>query len=180
MLMKTRFFAPGETGFSLIEVMVSLIIIAIGLLGVAKMQAQAIGNVKVSSSRSISAIHAASMASAMHANKAFWAAGLAPSSVQVTGVMLSDAVLNGQTTNCVTSACTPVQLAGFDLQAWGNALVQQLPGGNGTVSCSTAVGAVISCSVTVNWNEKYIGINQTTLNSANQTAIQSLNLLVQP
>ena len=172
---------PQQTGFSLIEVMVALLIISIGLLGVARMQAQAIGNTKVSSSRSIAAIHAASMASAMHANKAYWAAGLAPASAAVTGTSISDATLNGQTvTDCVANSCSPVQMAAFDLQAWGSSLLAQLPAGAGTVVCSTTLGTIISCSVTVTWNEKYIGLNTATLDSSKVTATQSLNLLVAP
>ena len=168
-----------QSGFSLIEVLVALMIISIGLLGVAKMQALAIGNTKTASSRSIAAIHAASLSSAMYANKAYWAAGLAPSSVQVNGSVLSDSTLNGQATDCVSGICTAVQMGGYDLKAWGTAL-QQLPSGAGGVTCSTAVGSPIACSVTVSWNEKYIGLNQSSLTAAQQTSTQSLVLLVQP
>lgn len=169
-----------QLGFSLIEVMVSLMIIAIGLLGIAKMQSQSIGNMKVSSSRSIAAIHAASMASAMHANKAYWAAGLAPANVKASGSVLSDTTLDGQSVDCVAAGCTPVQLAAFDLRSWSAELARQLPAGTGGVTCSTAVGAVVSCSLSVNWNEKYIAINQTTVDSTQQSATQTLTLLVEP
>lgn len=172
-------FSSRQSGFSLIEVMVALLIISIGLLGVAKMQALAIGNTKTASSRSIAAIHAASLSSAMHANKAYWAAGLAPSSVQVNGTVLTDSTLGGQATDCVSSSCTAVQMAGYDLKSWGTAL-QQLPSGAGGVTCSTAVGLPIVCSVTVSWAEKYIGLNQATLTTSQQTSTQSLVLLVQP
>lgn len=172
-------FPPKQSGFSLVEVLITLLIISIGLLGVAKMQALAIGNTKTASSRSIAAIHAASLSSAMYANKAYWAAGLAPSSVQINGSVLTDSILDSQATDCVSSSCTAVQMAGYDLKSWGIAL-QQLPSGVGKVTCSTAAGLPINCSVTVSWNEKYIGLNQSSLDAAQQLSTQSLVLLVQP
>ena len=177
--MTSRHFLSKQSGISLIEVLVALLIICIALLGIAKMQALAIGNTKTASSRSIAAIHAASLSSAMRANKAYWAAGLAPASLQVSGAVLTDSTLNGQATDCVASSCVAVEMASYDLKAWGTAL-QQLPSGAGAVACSTAVGSPIACSVTVSWDERYIGLNQSSLNTAQQKSTQSLVLLVQP
>src|SRR5579862_4613605 len=61
-------------GFSLIEVMVAVVIICIGLLGIAKLQAMSLSNSTMSRQRAIAAIQAASLASSMHANRNFWAA----------------------------------------------------------------------------------------------------------
>jgi len=65
-------------GFSLVEVMVALVVCAIGLLGLAKMESLAVASTSVAAARSIAAIEASSLAAAMHANKAYWAAGTAP------------------------------------------------------------------------------------------------------
>lgn len=169
-------------GFSLIEVLVALLIVAVGLLGVAKMQSAAIGNTKVASSRSIASIFAASQAAAMMANKAYWAAGLlsAPGTVSVAGTALTETTLNSLTNACTVSACTPTELAAFDLKSWGTSLQAQLPSGTGAIACSTTVGVPITCSITVSWAEKYIGINGATSNTAQQTSNQSLALLVEP
>ena len=59
-------------GFSLVEVMVAVVVICIGLLGIAKMQAMALSNTNMSRQRSLAAIEAASMASAMHSNQLYW------------------------------------------------------------------------------------------------------------
>src|SRR5579871_1202658 len=59
-------------GFSVLEVMVALIIISVGLLGIAKMQALAIASTTTSRTRSIAALEAASLASAMRADRAYW------------------------------------------------------------------------------------------------------------
>ena len=61
--------ARKMTGFSLIEVLVALMVISVGLLGIAKMQALSQSNTQTSGSRAIASILSASLASAMHANK---------------------------------------------------------------------------------------------------------------
>ena len=172
---------PRRTGFSLIEVMITLAIMAVGLLGVAKMQALAIGNTKTAGSRALAAIHAAGMASAMHANKAYWAAGLAPANVSVNATVLSDATLQAQNTDCVSSNCTPVQMAAYDLKLWGTALTRQLPGGAAALACPVVVSPTqVECTLTVSWSERYVGVNPAILDAARQEATQSLVLLVQP
>ncbi|MGC1459686.1 MAG: prepilin-type N-terminal cleavage/methylation domain-containing protein, partial [Steroidobacteraceae bacterium] len=51
-----------QRGFSLIEVMVAVIIIAVGMLGIAKMQALGLSTTESSGVRSLVAIEAASLA----------------------------------------------------------------------------------------------------------------------
>jgi type IV pilus assembly protein PilV len=64
---------PPALGFSLVEVMVAVVVICVGLLGIAKMQAMAVSNTNMSRQRSLAAIEAASIASAMHSNREYWA-----------------------------------------------------------------------------------------------------------
>jgi len=180
------FIAPArQSGSSLIEVLVALLVISVGLLGIAKTQALSLGNTKTASSRSVASIHAASLASAMHANKSYWAAGLAPATVTVTGAasspddtVISDSTLAGYTTDCVAGSCTPVEMAAYDLRHWGRDMALHLPAAKGTVACSMQVGAV-NCTVQVEWAETYISI-VAAASSAQQTATQTYTLLVQP
>src|SRR6266446_2556532 len=90
-----------NTGFSLIEVLVTLVVVAIGLLGLAKMQAAAISNTQVSRVRSLIALQTESLASAMHGNRTYWAAGVAPATFSATGTTTTDStgVLQA-TTHC--------------------------------------------------------------------------------
>lgn len=72
-------------GFTLIEVMVALIIIAIGTLGLAKMQALALASTGASRSRALVAVEATSLAEAMHANHLYWSTSTtAPALVTIT------------------------------------------------------------------------------------------------
>lgn len=67
-----------QAGFSMIETLITLVVISVGLLGLAKIQAASISYTQNTRVRSLIALQTESLAAAMHANKAFWAAGLAP------------------------------------------------------------------------------------------------------
>src|SRR5882762_10823187 len=82
-------------GFGLIEVLIAVLVVAIGLLGFAKMQALAVGSTRSSGTRAIVALQTSALAAAMRANEAYWAAGLAPATFTVNGAVLSDSTLNG-------------------------------------------------------------------------------------
>ena len=60
-------------GFSLVEVMAAVVIICVGLLGIAKMQALSLSNDNNSRLRALAAIQAASLAASMHSNREYWA-----------------------------------------------------------------------------------------------------------
>jgi len=151
-------------GFSLLEVMVALVVISIGLLGVAKMQALAYASTSTASMRSLAAIEAASLASAMRANRSYWAVGAAPVPITITGTTIADATLAATATaaNFCTPAgsapCTPAQLAAFELHRLATALNALLPNPTATISCPTVV-TPINCTIQVNWTEKMVAIN---------------------
>ncbi|HUD32460.1 MAG TPA: type IV pilus modification protein PilV, partial [Variovorax sp.] len=70
----------GRTGgFTLLEVLVAIVLVSIGLLGFAKMQALALSSTSVAGNRSMVSMQAGSLAAAMHGNRAFWSAGTASS-----------------------------------------------------------------------------------------------------
>ena len=174
--MSMNHHATCQRGFTLLEVLVALLVISIGLLGIAGMQALAINNTSVARVQSLAAIHASSLASAMQANEAYWTNG-SLANTTVVNTTLSDATLNGQATNCWSATCTAVQMAAWDLKQWGQALQNTLPGGNGQVTCTTVVGTPITCTITVRWQEKTVGLNS---GQGTAAAAQSYSMVVQP
>lgn len=150
-------------GFSLIEVMVALIIISVGLLGIAKMQALALASTGTARLRSLAAIEAASLASAMHSDRAYWAAG--GSTVTVNGTTISDSTL-AAVQSCTGSngvrptPCTPVQMAAEDLQLWAKAVQSVLPNDSATITCQQAAGTPVTCTIQIQWAEHIVNSNQ--------------------
>ena len=167
--------SAAAAGFTLIEVLVSIIVIAIGLLGVAKMQGLAFSSMGVASTRSLAAIEASSLAASMHANRAYWAQGgiAAPPGVIVTGLAISEPTLAAPIADCTTASgtnppnCAPLTLAGYDLQQWAAAVNGVLPNPQTIILCSQNVNLPVDCTIQISWGENAVAINnQGTLNGA--------------
>lgn len=140
-----------ESGFSMLEILVSMIVIMIGVLGIAGMQLLSINNTEVARYQSLAALLASSMAAEMQANVAYW--GTASTPITVTGTAISGIAVGG--TSCLNAVCTPTQLAAYDLQNWGLAMANTLPGGSGAISCAV-IPAPTVCTLTLNWSEKTV------------------------
>ncbi|KAF3459733.1 type IV pilus modification protein PilV [Ralstonia solanacearum] len=171
-----------QAGFSMIETLITLVVISVGLLGLAKLQAASISYTQNTRVRSLIALQTESLAAAMHANKAFWAAGLAPATFTVSAATVTDAsgTLNASVSGC-SSACTPSQLAAYDVQTWASAMNAKFPSYSATVTCSTSVSVPVSCIATVSWNEKSVAINSmTSASGVTSSATQSFTLYIQP
>lgn len=170
--------APRQTGFTLLEVLIALLVISIGLLGIAGMQALAINNTSVARVQSLAALQAASLASAMQANEAYWQKTGATTNTSVNGAVLTDATLNSYTVNCSTTVCNlPVQMAAWDVKQWGQDLAALLPGGSGQIVCTNNAGTPITCSISVNWQEKNVALNA---GPGAALPLQSYSMVVQP
>ncbi len=174
----------ASRGFSLIEVMVALIIIAVGMLGIAKMQALALSTTESSGVRSLVAIEAASLAASMHANRDYWVSGPPPSSFTVdtvaTGAGTSTVTITDPTNvlnvvqNCATVAvCLPANLAAYDVQQWGAALGQVVPASHATVACALVAGTPVNCTIQIQWAETVTSTNNAT--AATSSAASVLN-----
>jgi type IV pilus assembly protein PilV len=173
--MSSSHSAAVQRGFTLIEVLVALLIIAIGLLGIAKMQALALSSTGTARMRSVAAIEAASMASMMHANRAYWA-GISSGTESVTvtasssSFTTSDSTVAAPSTGCPATAatpCTPAQLAGQDLTYWAGDLNQTMPpNAKATISCPAGTATVpVTCTLEILWTENLVDID-TGMNSA--------------
>ncbi|MBL4773453.1 MAG: type IV pilus modification protein PilV [Alcanivoracaceae bacterium] len=165
----------NQSGFSLIEVLISIFVFSFSLLGIASMMTISIRNNHNGYLRSQAIIASNNMAATMRANvSGLW-----------TGSYNGTAPHDASTFCDFNSHCDRTQLAQYDMEQWGISLNQLLPGGIGTIECETPappVGVMSAglwtasppfsgmCSITVSWNES----NET------GSQLQNISLLIQP
>lgn len=153
-------------GFSLVEVMVALIVICVGLLGIAKLEALMLSSTGTSRLRSLVALQAASLAASMHADRNYWDGSSSywvPSATNTISLTATETAgtttwsgspsalstaANSPPTVCQESSsgtsspptCTsPQDMAAFDLNQWSGAV---------TSSTSTGMASVLKNSTT--------------------------------
>jgi type IV pilus assembly protein PilV len=181
-------FGSRARGFTLLEVMVAVVITAIGLLGIAKIHALAYSSTATAGSRSLVALQAAGLASSMHANRTYWAAGAAPVPVVITGTTINDATLNTAAATpgyCVfglgPTPCTPDLMAAFDLHTYAAQLNAALGNSNPITTVTCPVAIPVNCTIQVTWNEKAVSINQQSVAATAQaTFAPTYTLYVEP
>ena len=133
-------------GFTLVELLVSILVFAIGLLGLTYLQVSGLRANQMSLMRTQATAEAYNMADRLRANPVATLAG------NYNGAPAES------DTDCVGdgTSCTPAQMAAFDRNAW-LASVSQLPSGSGTV---TANGGN-SFSIIVRWDQDRTGATGT-------------------
>jgi type IV pilus assembly protein PilV len=194
-------------GFTLVEVMVALIIIAVGMLGIAKMQGLALSSTGASRSRALAAIEASSLAAAMQANRTYWSSGSVPALITVTTsagasptiastTAAMQTALNavagttcsgmGATLSCYcttgnSAPCTTsINLAASDVYDWGWALANFLPSATATVTCYP-LDLPVDCTIVIGWNENTVAMtSQQAANTTGLTVPVSYTLYVVP
>lgn len=132
-----------QDGFTLLEVLVSVVVLSIGLLGLAGLQASGLTNNNSSLQRTQATLLAYDMLDRMRAN--------------FDGVRAGhyDAITAGSETDpsscfAVSTGCTVAEIAAFDNFDWGLKLGQLLPMGHGSV---TGNGLNSNFTITVMWDD---------------------------
>lgn len=139
---------PGLAGFTLLEVLVALLVLSIGLLGVAKMILSSQKSNDDAAYSSKATILANAMLDDIRANF---------SNNNAANYSVANISTYSGTTNCFssTSCTTTQQITTSDLVNWKNAVTGTLPGGTGSIAVST-VGSYPNsyqvATVTVTWN----------------------------
>lgn len=139
-----------SAGFTLLEVMISLMIFSVGMLGLAALQAVGVQENVSAYNRTLAMHQAANMAERIRTN--YTAAGSGSyNSVSTT--------LTSAPTSCIHQVgsalptCTDAQIAAHDIHEWNKRNQDLLPAGRGTVG---RAGNLFT--VTVMWDEARTGV----------------------
>ncbi|WP_261843460.1 type IV pilus modification protein PilV [Aliamphritea ceti] len=125
-----------QLGFSLIEVMIALVVLSLGVLGMAALQTTAIQQNQSAYMRSQANQYAYDIIDRMRVNSG----ALNSYMDQSSGTEDSDCVSYSGT----AAGCTTVEMAGNDLFEWFALLQQDLPGGTGRICRGTVAFAPIT------------------------------------
>lgn len=132
--------ARGQCGFTLVEVLIALVVMSVGMLGIAGLYLHSIQAGRTSVFRHHAITLAGDIADRIRAN---------PSA----GVNYQAA---GQDNSCVggTVACTPTEMAQNDIEAWDDQAANTLPGGQVAIAFTDNGGVTPDeYRITITWNE---------------------------
>ncbi len=126
----------AEKGVTLVEVLVAVLVLSIGLLGLAQLQMTSLRQSQSALLRSQATLLAYDITDRMRANPGGVTAGYYNQPTVSGGAADNDCGFvdaTGTSVNSNPSTCTPQQLAQNDLLEWRNTLGRTLPTGQGTV-----------------------------------------------
>ena len=131
-----------QSGFSLVEVMIALVIMSVGMLGIAGLYVQGMQAGRTSMFRHHAVTLVGDVADRIRANPT---AGIAYNHA---------ATATGTNNSCVTGGvdCSPADMAANDIFLWQEQALDTLPGGSVAVVFDNGVNPP-SYQITVGWNE---------------------------
>lgn len=152
--MSRRTHPPAQSGATLLEVLIAMLLVSFGLLGIAGLLLASVRYQQTSQFREAAHAHLQNIAEAMRANQAALTAAadgagayLAADAYEAAATLPSDPGCGLGT----QPACTPAQAAQRDVRDWRQNLALALPGGRGALHPASQPGAR---RVTVMWIEK--------------------------
>ncbi len=138
----------ANQGFTLMEVLISVLILSIGMLGLASLQVNSLRYNQSAYLRSQATLIAYDIIDRMRANPI----GLANGDYNSIATATPPA-----DENCITTSCTPTQLANYDKREWSRYFTNVDSVANFTPLLPSSSGSVAVASniftVTVNWVE---------------------------
>ena len=137
-------------GFSLMEILVTLIVLSIGLLGLAGLQLSSLQDNHSAYLRSQATIMAGNIIDRMRANRT-----IARSGDYDIALGASAATPASSCNGSASDNCTPAEMATLDLSEWKTDLADTLPSGDGSISRTTLAGDQILATVTVQWDDSH-------------------------
>lgn len=121
----------NQTGVSLLEVLIAVVILSLGILGLAGLQMSALRNNQSAMERSLAVMESYSIADAMRVDRSNAVAG-------AFNLSIEDETPSGGT------------FANNELAKWRTRLANSLgPGASGAIACNNT-----SCSITIRWDDR--------------------------
>jgi type IV pilus assembly protein PilV len=141
-----------QTGFSLIEILIALVVLSIGLLGLAALHAESLRGSRSAYLRTKAVTLASDMADRMRANRPGAVAGDYVSAVGDSG---SNKDCADDTVGGATKVCSPADMAAHDIWLWKRAIQDPRNGlpGPGTGAVSSDGAAQPTYLIVIAWNE---------------------------
>ena len=128
-----------QQGISIIEVLIAMLILAVGLLGMASLQVRAVTDTSNASYRSIAIYYANDMADRMRAN-----------SEGLDNDRYDDETGGSLTANCLAATgCSEQAMANHDKAEWLANIAQSLPAGTGDIDRAGDI-----YRITVSWSDR--------------------------
>jgi len=153
MLQRTSATRPSQQGFNLVEVMIALVVLAVGLLGLAGLQNFSLKTTHQSYQRTQATILIHEIIDRMRAN-----AGTAPLWSNLANYIVATPTDNIAGPDCTISACTPANLALHDLREWTAAMRSTSglgPSGRAQVTQVASFASGVLATVSLTWVESY-------------------------
>lgn len=146
----------ANRGFNLVEVMVAVLILSVGLVGLAFLQTESLHYNTGAYARTQATVAAYDIMDRMRANSATVLAGNYTVATQTaaTGAVSTYNSCKDSTCSCSSSKCTTAQLATYDLGEWYTLQSRILPQNSSYLSTITAVGGTSQqFTITIRWRE---------------------------
>ena len=143
--LKSLASSTTQHGFSMLEILITLALIAIALLGTAGMQVLAMKSNKGAHFRTQAVFLSSDIAERMEANKLAAMAG----AYVVTGT----SAVAAAAADCSQAACSSTNLASYDINQWETAIAGLLPQASWSVT-QTGTGDPSTYNIVISWTDR--------------------------
>ncbi len=184
----TPMYRHRESGISLIEVLVTLLLLGVGLLGIAGLQLIGVQNTYLGQQYTQAATLAQNMAELMRTNR--------PGLLDNAYALAAGSAPPDPATDCQSDTCTPAELAAWQLASWYSMLVPAddleyenvassleaaLPQAQAEIRCADSPCTDTSYRlITVFWDANRSGASGTGCDPDDEDDLQCMQVVVRP
>lgn len=159
-------------GFSLLEILIAVLVLSIGVLGLAGLQFFGLKEGQTSYQRSQATLLAYEIADRMRASRQQAAAGAFALDPATPAPAASS--------DCSSVACSASVLAAYDLRDWDQRVRTTLPSGKASISCVGSCGLGLKQTIQVMWDERRNGATGTGCSATTTTDLVCVTISIAP